>query len=164
MVQHYFEDALLLETKGLELYTRLAAEAKNRLSKELFTSLAEQEEYHLEYIKSYIDKEKFDKLLFDPLEEKLKTIFEKYHTDMDGKDLSQIAGLEKALQMEKDAYELYQVAYDEAKSKEDEDFLAYLMEMEDEHFEALANLHYYYTSNDQWISEDESKVWNWMNF
>ena len=160
----YLEDALLFEEKGWKLYTTLVAETKMNLSKKLFTSLAEQEKYHMAYIKSYTHKLTMKKVKFNSLESEIKKVFLKLQGAMRNKDLSQITGLEKALQMEKEGYALYKKAYTSATTKADKDFFTYLMGMEDEHYGALANLYYYYTNNPQWTSEDESKVWNWMNF
>lgn len=164
MLKKYLDDALLFEQKGYNLYNRLALEAKNELSKKLFSSLAEQELYHINSIKAFASNTEFKKIKFDPLEAEMKKIYKQLGKNMLGKDLSQTTGLEEAMQMEKEGYALYQKALTTAESKNDRIFLENLMAMEDEHYAALANLYYYYTSNDQWLSEDESKTWNWMNF
>ncbi len=164
MIKKYLDDALLFEAKGYDLYIKLAAESKNDLSRKLFESLAEQEKYHIAYIKSYAAKTEMKKVKFDQLEASIKRIYQDLNKNMIGKDLSQIDGITQALQMEKSGYALYAKAHKEAATNVDKDFFSYLMEMENEHYEALANLMYYYTSNDQWLSQEESKVWNWMNF
>lgn len=164
MLKKYLEDALLFEEKGYKLYISLAAEAKNLLAQKLFESLATQEKYHMDYIKAYFSKTEFKKIEFDPLEIVIKNLFNNLDKKMLHKNLSQTTGIKEALQMEREGFNLYKKAYDFAKSQSDKDFFAYLLAMESEHYESLANLYYYYTSNDQWLSEQESKVWNWMNF
>jgi len=163
MLKKYLEDALLFEEQGAQLYKKLAGEAKTELSKKLFSSLAEQEVYHIQVIKSFVAKAVIKKVEFDSLEESIKKLYQSLSKEMLGKDLSQIAGLEKALQLERDGYALYKKAAAEAKTSEDKEFFEYLMSMEDGHYEALANLYYYYTESDKWFAEDESKTWNWMN-
>jgi len=164
MLKKYFDDALLLEEKGYKFYKELEREASNQLSKMLFESLAKQEQYHIDSIKSYVENAQYQEIKFDSIEENIHNLFNKLGKEMIGKDLAQIEGLEKAMKMEKEGYALYKQAYDSATTDEDKKFLEKLINMENEHYEGLANLHYFYTSNDQWLSEDEAKVWNWMNF
>lgn len=163
MLRKYLDNALYFEEEGYRLYTRLAGEAKNELSKKLFSSLAEQEKYHVEVIKAFAAKTEVKKVAFDKLEMSIKKIYQGLKKETVGKDLSQINGIEEALRMEKEGYALYQKAALEAETKEDKKFFEYLMSMEDEHYAALANLYYYYTESDKWFAEDESKTWNWMN-
>lgn len=163
MLKKYLDNALYFEEEGYRLYTRLAKEAKNELSKQLFSSLAEQEKYHIEVIKAFAAKTTIKKVSFDKLEMSIKKVYQGLKKEMLGKDLSQIKGIEEALRMEKEGYALYQKAAVEAETNDDKRFFEELMKMEDDHYAALANLYYYYTESDKWLAEDESKTWNWMN-
>lgn len=164
MIKKYFDDAILLEEKGYKFYTELAQETSNELSKKLFLSLAEQEKYHIEQINSYLTKAETVEIKFDSIENTIHELFNSLGKEMIGKDLSQATGLEKAMQMEKEGYALYQEAHDSTDNADDRLFLDKLIKMEKEHYESLANLHFYYTNNEQWLAEEESKTWNWMNF
>ncbi len=163
VLKKYFDDALLFEESGIKFYRELAAETDNPLSKKLFASLAEQEKYHAEMIKNYQANKEYKKIIFDSIEETVRNIFNELGKELIGKDVEHIAGIEKAMKMEKAGYDLYTDAYNSSQNNEDKAFLKFLIDMEKEHYEALANLHYYYTDTANWIAEDEAQVWNWMN-
>lgn len=163
VLKKYFDDALLFEELGEKFYRQLATETDNPLSKKLFFSLAEQEKYHAEMIKNYQVNKKYEKIVFDSIEETVRSIFAELGKELIGKDVDHIAGIEKAMEMEKEGYDLYTEAYNSTQDPDDRAFLMFLIEMEKEHYEGLANLHYYYTDNGNWIAEDEAQVWNWMN-
>lgn len=163
MENKHLENALLLEQNGHAFYEELSRNASSRLSKTLFASLAEQEVYHIEIIKSFAQSASYQHTEFVPLESMVKQIFQELGTPEQLKDISQIDGIQKAIQMEKDGFAAYQTARDQAQDSNTQAFFQFLMDMEDEHYEALANLYYYYAENDKWLAEDESRVWSWMN-
>ncbi|WP_066353804.1 ferritin family protein [Fervidicola ferrireducens] len=77
--------------------------------------------------------------------------------------LDHIEGYKLAIEMEKRGYEMYKKFYSEAESEGEKKFFEALMKEELEHLNSLDNVYRFLTGTEIWYSEEESKVWNWMN-
>lgn len=156
------DEAIDFETKGKALYQELAESAIDPMSKTLFQSLAKQEDEHMGYIKKYAVSKKFTPLAYVPVEEEVKRIFVSVK-ELVRPAADRLIGYDAALTLENKGYLLYLKAMQEAQNAEDKKFYELMMKMEQEHYDALANVYYFLTHNDEWVAEDESRVWNWMN-
>ncbi|MBU0580144.1 MAG: ferritin family protein [Candidatus Margulisbacteria bacterium] len=158
------DEAIKFELEGVTLYTDLQTKAQDILTKKLFESLVAQEKMHLEYITNFSQSRKFEPLRYNPLENSIQKVFESISQESAKKEkISQAEGYELALKLEDKGYHLYQKALAEASEEEDKKFFKFLSQMEQEHYEALANVYYYLTENDKWLAENESITWSWMN-
>jgi rubrerythrin len=157
------EEALDFELQSKNLYIELAEKEGNPLTKTLFQSLARQESEHIAYIKKYTQNKKFAPMSYIPIEEEIKKIFVSMKEIIRSDNEDQLTGYTAALKLENKGYTMYLKAMQEAENAEDKKFFEFLMKMEQEHYDGLANIYYFLSHNDEWLSEDESRVWNWMN-
>ncbi|MFA5928183.1 MAG: ferritin family protein [Candidatus Margulisiibacteriota bacterium] len=163
MMRNTLQEAIQFEKDGVDLYETLAKDAKNKIAKMLFASLVKQEKDHITYINNYAKIEKFEPMQYIPLEKTVQDIFRTLLAEERKENISNIEGLEAALKLEDKGFRMYKDALEKAEGPEDKKFFKFLMTMEREHYEALANTHLYFTDNNAWVSENESKTWNWMN-
>ncbi|MFC1501738.1 ferritin family protein [Elusimicrobiota bacterium] len=164
------KSAINFEIKGTNLYLDLAKKTKNLLAKKLFYSLAKQEIDHaerFEEIFTQIDNEKGQEGLkseqFQDIESEIKTYFMNTKKSDLKKDADNISGYKTAMKMEKESYEVYKKLRDRSQSENEKLFFTQLMKEEMLHLEALQNVYTYITAPGDWMQEDESKQWNWMN-
>ena len=75
-----------------------------------------------------------------------------------------MAGYELALKMEREGYAAYQEFLKNAATAEEKEFFSFLVAQEKQHIDAIANVYAYLTGSEDWLQNDESKTWNWMNF
>ena len=163
MDENILSAALAFEKEGVALYLGLEKKAAGDLAKRLFQSLEKQEKDHISYITSYTKSKKFKPMEYIPLEDALKKIYAKIKPDEQKKTVTDLEGYELSLKLESKGYALYKGAFNRAENAEDKQFFEFLMRMEQEHYEALANVYYYLTNNAQWLSENESRTWSWMD-
>ncbi|MCK8816837.1 ferritin family protein [Natroniella sulfidigena] len=160
--------AIELEKKGHEYYQKHAATAENPLAKKVLSSLASQELDHIDDIKEIAEGKK----LFDPdsdqaiddLEAEVKEVFNNFSKqERQGWKAENKKVYEHAMKLEKDIYETYQQLAEEAEDEDQKKFFQSLMKEESKHLEAIENVYFYLTKPKEWLAQEESKVWNWMN-
>jgi rubrerythrin len=165
------EFALDFEAKGTSMYLELAKKTINPLGKKLFYSLAMEEVAHAQKIDEISMKLKSQtgaSSLGDPalpgVEEQLKEFFKNASKQELSKGSEDIKGYELAMEMERKGYKTYNDFMVNAKSDTEKQFFQALLGEEKKHLEALSNVYNYLTKTGDWLQEEESKVWNWMNF
>jgi rubrerythrin len=164
----HLEFVLDFEKKGALMYMDLARTTKNPLGKKLFYSLAAEEVDHAR-IADEIHVKLHEKLSIEDIgnlptvESKLKQLFESLNKEAVNKELDNAKGYELALNMEKKGYEIYSGFLKEAKTELEKEFFVKMLEQEKNHIDAIANVYAYFTGNGDWMEEEESRVWNWMN-
>lgn len=164
------EFALEFEQKGVALYLRLAAETSNELGKKLFYTLAGDEVQHARKIDSMFGELKkkngaagLDTVTLPGVTELIKTFFAAADTAYLKKNVGNIEAYEIAMKMEREGYATYQEFSAMATSSQEKEFFNYLLSQEKEHIDAIANVYAYLTDIGDWLQEDESRTWNWMN-
>lgn len=158
------QEAIKFEEEGVKLYTELLNKSSDELMKRLFQSLVDQEKEHISYINDFAKDKKFKELEYTPLESIMKNIYEATKKEGQQKgQMNNVEGYELALELEDKGYKMYQKAFGSAASEEEKKFFKFLMDMEQEHYEALANIYNFMTDNAKWLAENESTTWNWMN-
>lgn len=164
------EFALDFERKGTIIYLDLAKGTKNLLGKRLFYSLAKQEVDHAkraDEIQQMINSAKGAGIDYTsqlpPVEKELKDFFQKAKKINLLKDADNLSGYKLAMEMERKGYKAYTEFCDNAANKDEERFFEYLIQEEKTHLDSLANVYYYLTKTGDWLDEEESRVWNWMN-
>ena len=156
------------EAKGVEAYLKLAAKTENRLGKKLFYSLAAEEIEHArkadEFYESISARPGFKPAEAEPLENVIKDFFQKMEKVDLKKGGENIEGYELAMDLERKGYSAYENFLKKAASEDEKKFFEWILGQEKEHLSAIANVYSYLTGTGDWLQEDESKVWNWMNF
>lgn len=158
------------EVKGLNFYLNYAFKTKNTLAKELFYNLAEKEIEHAQKLDVLVNlaenavSGKID-LSSDSsgIEKGLKEFFKTKATkDLKNGSLD-IAGYKMALKIEQKSIDIYSGLRDKASTPAKRKFFELLVQEEESHYIALDNVLRYLTKTGDWMQEDESKTWNWMN-
>ncbi|MBN1445494.1 MAG: ferritin family protein [Candidatus Omnitrophica bacterium] len=161
------EFALDFEKRGTLLYLELASKAKNSLSKNLFYTLAQQEIEHAKRIDAFYTAsgKELPAVIYkniERIEEEIKTFFQKIkETEMPAE--KNIDGYKTAMELEKEGYRAYEGFYRESKEDKERQLLEFLLNEEKKHLEAIANVYSYLSGTEDWLEQEESKVWNWMN-
>ena len=159
------ELALDLERRGAAYYEELAGGAGQPLVRELFTMLAEEEREHLRLFQAMADDPAFRPELpaqREDLETKVARIFDRLG-DSARLAADKVDGLEAALRMEQESYDLYRQEARVVKDDALRRFYEAVMAQELAHYEAIDNVLAYLKDPGDWYMHDESKRWNWMN-
>ncbi len=157
------------EKKGVDMYMELAAKTDNPLGKKLFYSLGGEEIEHArkadETYSGFGSKEDFTLKPIDApsIETVLKDFFKKLGKAKLKENKEGIEGYELAMDMERKGYETYDNFLKNAKTEAEKSFFKWILKQESEHISAIANVYSYLTGTGDWLEEEESKTWNWMN-
>jgi rubrerythrin len=137
-----FKDMLLaalhMEEKGYEFYKVQGAKAKNKITKDVFLFLADNELLHIENIKNFHDHMKAGKKFTSPgltqasaSRAKELDIFSKSIDELDSKissDDTDIKACEFAMDFEKRGYNYYNEMLSNAENEQARDFLRFFAE------------------------------------
>jgi rubrerythrin len=157
------------EAKSAGLYLKLARETKNALGKKLFYSLAVEEVMHAQKADDIFQElegkgtEKEDGQKLPPLEKVMKDFFEGAAIKDRERGRQDLAGYELAMKMEREGDKTYAAFRDRVTDPREKEFFVRMVGEEKGHLDALANVYSYLTDTENWLREEESKVWNWMN-
>jgi erythrin-vacuolar iron transport family protein len=161
--------ALDFEEKGRRFYVKTASEVTHPLSKTLFQALAEDEVRHAERIHAIYTALTEGRSWPDPslgvghrLEAELKAFFETHRAAL-GEKTTNLEGYEFAMKLERTGVELYTKFAQEAADPKEKSFFEALAAEERGHLAALDNVHAFLTRPGDWLQDDESHHWNWMN-
>lgn len=160
------DTAIGIEEKGYNYYKEKAGEAENKFSKRVLESLAQQELDHKARFKKLAEgkDDYMDGLKKQNFEQKVKEIFNKINqNDKKKEDWKEEDVYQKAIDFEKKTYRFYKDLLSKTDQEKEKDFLQALMDEESKHEESLRNILYYYTDQNWWLADEESKTWNWMN-
>jgi rubrerythrin len=162
--------SLDFERRGVEFYLNTAKKTKNPLARRLFHSLAIEEIQHIvkfEEIYENLKKEKkwprWTVAEGKKIEGIIRDFFAVAKKDKTIRLADNVKGLTLAMEMEKKGYQMYEKFLEKANNENEKIFYRELLKQENKHYEALANVHMYLTQTGDWMEEEESKVWNWMN-
>ena len=171
MQKNTLQCALEVEQKGIEMYMTLAAQTENPLGKKLFYSLAVEEVEHArkidflsEDLKKKTGSSPLDSARLPDVSEVIKSFFINADKESLRGNVTNVAGYELALKMEREGYAAYQEFLKNAATAEEKEFFSFLVAREKQHIDAIANVYAYLTGSEDWLQNDESKTWNWMNF
>lgn len=163
--------AIDLEQKGWKFYEKMAAESSNELAKALFENLADDEKDHERWIRNWsTDMESQEALTEDEehfiartesIEARIKDIFSQQGASSRSAAMDNVEGLDLAMEMEEEAIAMYNDFNDDDLSPKQKRFLEAILKEEQDHLEALRNVHFYLTDTGAWYHEQER--WNWMN-
>jgi len=163
-----FNIAIELEEKGHQYYKGIAQKADNPLTKQLFTTLAEQELEHINRIEEFYNKSPdiaLEKAISrDELEKAVKDVFNKFSKEDKGKWETHISeAYEHAIVLEQDSAKMYSDFAEKTEDDAERKFFEALAGEEDSHFNALQNVYNYLKHTGDWFESTESERWNWMN-
>jgi len=162
--------SLDFERKGGEHYIQLGIDTKQHLAKNLFYNLAKQEIDHMmrieeifEVVRQGANWPEIPERKMSEIEEEMKKIFERLDQKAREEGLDNLKGYRLAIEFEKKGYEMYTRFSETAGSEREKRFFAALAEEEEKHLEALDNVYHFLTESEDWLTVEESKVWNWMS-
>ena len=157
------------EKKGVNMYLELAAKTNNPLGKKLFYSLGSEEIAHARKAdEAYSGFSSYESLALKTadalsVEQVLKEYFKKMTGTKFKKGGENTEAYELAMDMERKGYETYDSFLKNAKTDQEKAFFKWILHEESEHLAAIANVYAYLTGTGDWLEEDESRTWNWMN-
>ena len=161
--------ALDFEEKGRNFYRKTAEQSNHPLSRTLFAALADDEVRHAERIREIHAAESGPGTWPDPaggraekLEDAIRGFFANHRRELTP-ETDNVAGYEFAMRMERTGIELYSQFAREADGEGERRFFEALLREEQDHLEALQNVHAYLTQPGDWEQDEESRRWNWMN-
>ena len=159
------QTALDFEQKGHNLYEEVSNKTNNPIVSKTFRYLANQELFHIEEIREYIEKlnngNKIE-LKGDTLEDTKKffTLTTKEFKEKTELSDDDIKAHETALELEQSAYNFYKEQHDQTDKEETKEFLKWLMEQENAHYELIQKAQDFikdptgfYTDEEEWIVE-----------
>ena len=160
-----------LEREGLEFYIGSAIKSKNALIKKALFSLAQDEIRHMmkiDEISLSLDTSgkwpgEETGLKGSDIEIAIKEFFVKTGREVLNESKDNADLIKTAMEFERKSFELYDDLGTKAQSNSEKIFYEELKKQEEMHFDALENIYYYLTKTGDWLSRDESNVWNWMN-
>jgi rubrerythrin len=157
--------ALEMEEKGYEFYGTQSAKAKNKIAKDMFSFLADNELYHIESIKKFYEGVKGgkDNIELDLSSEKQKRIkaldvFSNSINELSAKispDDTDKKACEFAMEFEKSGYDYYKNMLFEAKGEQAKKFLEFLLDEEKRHYEIIEKTYNYLTDSANWFMYEE---------
>jgi rubrerythrin len=157
--------ALEMEEKGYEFYKVQCAKSKNKIAKDMFLFLADNELFHIESIKKFYEgiKGGKDNFEFDLSSEKQKRIkaldiFSKGIDELNDKispDDTDKKACEFAMEFEKNGYDYYKSMLAEAEGEQEISFLEFLLDEEKQHYEILEKTYNYLTDSANWFMYEE---------
>jgi rubrerythrin len=157
--------ALEMEEKGYEFYRTQIAKAKNKIAKDMFSFLADNELFHIESIKKFYEGVSVSKgnINIDLSSEKQKRIkaldiFSKSIDELDEKispDDTDKNACEFAMEFEKSGYDYYKKLLTEAEGERAKKFLEFLLDEEKRHYEIIEKTYNYLTDSENWFMYEE---------
>ncbi|WP_027340704.1 ferritin family protein [Halonatronum saccharophilum] len=158
--------AIKMEKESYHYYNNHIDGAENPLSKKVLESLASQELTHIDKVKKIAGDKPIEDNDCNPqkIENKVKEVFEEF-SDKEREDWkeSNTNIYKHAMELEQDTYEIYERLAKQAKNEKERDFFHALMQEEKWHYQSLENVYNYFESPGDWLAENESEVWPWMN-
>jgi len=161
--QEIIQAAVQFENDGKSFYLETARKSANPLVREMFQSLARDEEKHIEWLRSKSAAEVDLAEEGQELYGKLKRIFSEAPEQV--KEAAASAGTDTeaaktALDMEKKSYEAYKDWAESAQSEEIRDLCGRLAEFEAFHYKLLQNAMEYMQDPASWFTNDEAWIFD----
>lgn len=159
--------SLDMESKGHKYYEKIAAEATNTLTKAVFTSLANEELWHIDRIHELY--ERAGECIADShppgtVEDAVKDVLKRFESkERDVWKMDNAEAYKYAMNLERDGMALYEKLADESKTPDETLFFKRLQTEEGKHLEAIENVFFYLERTGDWFASQEDRVWNWMN-
>ena len=150
------------ERDGRAFYLQAAAEASNRLAREMFEALAAEEAKHLEYIEALMAKRKVEhvpstlqahiKTLFTAAPEALRAKVKATETDR--------KAVAFALDIERKSYDFYMKWKDQADSESVRELCRELAEQENFHYRLFNQMREYLDRTGDWFMREEHWIFD----
>ncbi len=160
--------ALSLEHSGHDYYVRVAENAKNPLTREVFNALAAQELLHMERIQDIYHGLQFPESVphvhADDMQAMVRGIFARFSShERQTWEMDNAEAYEYASDLERQSIAMYNKLAADSNDAAERQFFEELSREENAHLNALENVYNYLQRTGDWFASDESHVWNWMN-
>ncbi len=151
-----------MEIDGMDFYGKAAENSGNTSAKSFFNSLALDEKRHLAVIEKVAAGVGVDVAEMSSPADSIRTVFSRLDEDAVSGELAATAGekeaIEVALGMEKESYDLYAKAAENAGSEAQKNLFLRLQQEENQHYEMLKNTEEYLNDNDKWFLNTEGAL------
>jgi rubrerythrin len=160
-VTDILKQAIIMENRGKSLYQMVANQTPNEEVKNIFKTMADEEQAHIEFLSKqfthYKKNKKFDKNQLEALAQE-DAIANSILTEKIKKDISgagfESAAISAAIDMESKSIEVYEQRAKESDDPNEKELYQFLADWEKGHYQLLLDLNKQLTE----------KVWNDNNF
>jgi len=162
-VKDFLSSALEMEQRGHRFYLDATKHTDSALAKEIFQILAEEELKHINAFQDIFQSLKAGKgddvWLKIPLQSReldpiFRTLAKKYLKEIKP-GASRISALELGMEMEQSSIKFYQERLAQAEGEKEREFLEKIIQEEQEHFQILKDMEFYFTNPEGWFQEKE---------
>jgi rubrerythrin len=146
-VEEVFKYALLVERRGYEFYCSARERTDNKVASEFYDDLAKEEQDHIrilnELYKTWKAEANWDKSVFDsagPNMHVVEPVFKEAFKKSLGFDNYDMAALDVAIILERDARDFYTEAAEKVEDQKLAEVLRWLTKFEEGHYNSLVDL------------------------
>jgi len=161
--QEIIQAAIQFEEDGKSFYMETARKSSNPLVREMFESLARDEEKHIQWLNAESAETVNLTELGQSLYGKLKRIFSDAAEEVKDTAASASTDMEAArtaLEMERKSYEAYKSWGEQGQSQEIQDLCGRLADFESFHYKLLQNALEYMQDPASWFTSDEAWIFD----
>lgn len=152
--------ALQMEADAVKFYGEAAEKTSHTVGKKMFLSIMEDEKRHIEMLKSIMEGMKVTPDAVNPIKN-IKTVFEELKDEMIGgikATSDDKKALEIAMRMEKEGFEFYKKAAQEAPDPKSKALFKRLVQEEEIHYEIFSNTHNFLVDSGNWFMWEERGI------
>ena len=155
-----FEIAAEMEQEAVAFYRQCAEKTSSTVGKEMFLSIAADEQYHFECALQMRDDKPVTPSATTPLEDMMK-IFNEHKQEMLQQIPStadELGALEVAMKMEEEAITFYKKASTLAANAAEKNFFDCLIKDEEDHFHIFQNTYTFLEDSGNWFMWEEKGI------
>lgn len=155
-----FEIAAKMEQEAVDFYRQCAEKTSSAVGKQMFLSIAADEQYHNECALRMRDDKPFTPSATTPLEDMMK-IFNEHKQEMLQQIPStadELGALQVAMKMEEEAITFYKKASALAANAAEKNFFDCLIRDEEEHFHIFQNTYTFLEDSGNWFMWEEKGI------
>jgi rubrerythrin len=152
--------AIRMETDAIDFYKGAAEKVGNKVGREMFLSIVEDEKSHLQMLSDIFKGLEITARDASPMKS-IKTVFEKLKDEMMVRiqaTADELNAFQIAMEMEKEGMEFYKKAASEARSAKEKALFERLVKEEEEHFAVFSNTYFFLKNSGSWFMWEEHSI------
>lgn len=160
MMKMAIETAIRMETDAIDFYAEASKKAKNKVGKEMFLSIVEDERRHLKMIRDILKEMETPFTEVNPMMN-IKTIFEEPRQEMMERVTAtddELNAFKIAMDMEKRGVEFYKNVASGAETQKEKELFERLTKEEEQHFAVFANTYFFMQNTGSWFMWEERSI------
>lgn len=154
------ETAIKMEIDAIDFYTDASVKAKNKVGREMFLSIVEDEKRHLKMLRDILKELDIPLTEVNPMMN-IRTIFEELRHEMMERVTAtddELNAFKIAMDMEKKGVEFYKKAALSAETQKQRELFERLTREEEQHFAIFANTYFFMQNTGSWFMWEEHSI------